>query len=230
MRIASRQQHVGNRGEKILLEAVDDKGERIRPLESAKILGIIFIKTLSWSSHLDIGKEALIPKLKKKLGALKFTSKYATYKAKLKLANGCIMSHIIYGIQICGLHSSTNIIRRVQSVQTNTLKWVTSSYNSSLTDLLKITKWLSLHQLSVYHAVILWWKVKKSNKPARLLQRTFKIQESEARLLLTEKIWSRKAEFYFRKVEPIIGGIVSISTVKTLLRQWIKFNIPIYAE
>ena len=87
-----------------------------------------------------------------------------------------------------------------------------------------------MHQLSIYHAVILWWKVQQSNKPARLLQRTFKIQESEARLLLREKIWSRKAEFYFRKVEPIISGIVRISTVKKLLRQWIKSNIPIYAE
>ena len=129
------------------------------------------------------------------------------------------MSHIIYGIQIWGLHSSNNVMWKVQSVQTNTLKWVTSNYNSSLTELLKITKWLSVHQLCIYHAVILWWKVQQSNKPARLLQRTLKIQESEARLLLTEKVWSRKAEFYFRKVEPIISGIVRIATVKKLLRQ-----------
>ena len=75
LRTASRQQHVGNKGERILL---DELGERIKPRDSAKILGIVFNKTLSWNNHLEIGKEALIPKLKKKLGALKFTSRYAS--------------------------------------------------------------------------------------------------------------------------------------------------------
>ena len=117
------------------------------------------------------------------------------------------MSHIVYGLQIWGLHSSQTIMRKVQSVQTNTLKWVTSKYNSSLTELLNTTKWLSVHLLTIYHAVLLWWKTTQSKKPVRLLQRTLRVQESEARLLLTENIWSRKAEYYFRKVEPILGGI-----------------------
>ena len=140
------------------------------------------------------------------------------------------MSHIIYGLQIWGLHSGQTIMRKVQSVQTNTLKWVTSKYNSSLTELLNTNKWLSVHQLTIYYALFLWWKTHHSKKPARLLQRTLRIQESEARLLLTERIWSRKAEYYFRKVEPILSGIACISTVKKLLRQWIKTNIPIYDE
>ena len=81
-----------------MLEAVDELGQRIKPFDNAKVLGIIFNKTLSWTNHLEVGKDALIPKLKKKLGALKFTSCKASYKAKIKLAHGCIMSNIIYGL------------------------------------------------------------------------------------------------------------------------------------
>ena len=46
-------------------------------------------------------------KLKRKLGALKFASKFSTYKTRLKLANGCIMSVITYGIQVWGIHCTT---------------------------------------------------------------------------------------------------------------------------
>ena len=31
-------------------------------------------------------------------------------------------------------------------------------------------------------------------------------QNTEARIQLTERIWSRKAEFYYRRVKYIIGG------------------------
>ena len=75
LRCASRQQHVGNRGDKILLEARDENGDKIKPSDSAKILGITFNKTLSWTNHLEVGKDSLVQKLKKRLGALKFTSK-----------------------------------------------------------------------------------------------------------------------------------------------------------
>ena len=100
LRTASRQQHVGNKGERILLEAVDDLGKRIKPKENAKVLGIIFSKTLTWADHLEIGKDAMIPKLNKKLGALKFTCKAASYDAKVNLSHGCIMSTITYGLQV----------------------------------------------------------------------------------------------------------------------------------
>ena len=230
LRCASRQQHVGNRGDKILLEARDENGDKIKPSDSAKILGITFNKTLSWTNHLEVGKDSLIQKLKKKLGALKFTSRYASYSAKMKLANGCIMSNIVYGLQIWGLHCSKTVLKKVQSVQTNTLKWITSKYNCSLRELLHETKWLSIYQLTIYHSIILWWKINNNLYPVRLLERMLVVQNTEARIQLTERIWSRKAEFHYRMVEPILGGNQKISTVKRLLKKWILNNIPIFEE
>ena len=96
LRTASRQQLVGNRTEGVVLEAKNENMENIRPLTSAKILGVRFSKSLTWKDFLEVGTEAIIPKLKKKLGALKFTCRKASYNAKLKLAHGCIMSQYVY--------------------------------------------------------------------------------------------------------------------------------------
>ena len=64
----------------------------------------------------------------------------------------------------------------------------------------------------------------------QLLERTFKVQETEARILLTERIWSRKSEYYYRMIEPLLNGNQRIATVKRILNGWIKSNIPIYEE
>ena len=125
----------------------------------------------------------------------------------------------VYGLQVWGIHCSKSVLRKVQGVQTNTLKWVTSNYTGGLKDLLVTTKWLSVYQLSIYHSVLLWWKVTKNKNPVRLLERTLKVQETEARILLTEKIWSRKSEYYFRMIEPLLNGNHWISTVKRTLSE-----------
>ena len=47
LRTASRQQHVGNKGERIMLKAKSEKGKNIIPTENATILGLIVSKNLT---------------------------------------------------------------------------------------------------------------------------------------------------------------------------------------
>ena len=79
------------------------------------------------------------------------------------------MSVIIYGIHMWELHIKPSIMRKVQSVQTNILKLLTGNYNGKLRELLDTTKWLSVHELAIYNLVLLYWKVKQSGKPDRLV-------------------------------------------------------------
>ena len=113
---------MGNKGEKILLKATDDKGKRIAPLDKAKVLRLTFKKNLTWSFHLEVGKDAIIMELKKKLGALKFSYRNASMNAKTRLAHRCIISVLLYGIQIWGLYCRPSLMHKAQSVQLNTLK------------------------------------------------------------------------------------------------------------
>ena len=227
LRTASRQQHVGNNGERVLLDAVDDKGDNIAPKESAKLLGVTLYKTLSWREYLEVGKSAMVPNLKRKLGALKFTSKFASRNAKIKLAHGVIMSKIIYAIQVWGLHCRPSVLRKVQTVQNNTMKWITGLYNASTKDLLINLDWMSVYQLSIYHSVLLQWKVWTRCKPERLIKRLNSIENTVARINLTERIWSRVSTRYYRSFENVCNSVYKISILKRILSEWIKSNVSI---
>ena len=100
----------------MLLDAKDENDVNISPKESAKILGITFNKALNWREYVEVGKNAMVPKLKRKLGALKFTSRKASRNAKIKLAHGCIMSNITYGLQVLVLHCSKSVLKKVQGI------------------------------------------------------------------------------------------------------------------
>ena len=140
------------------------------------------------------------------------------------------MSIITYGIQVWGLHCKRSVLKRVQSVQLNTLKWVTERYGGSLRQLLVETGWLSVYQLAIYHSVLLFWKVRRNGKPDRLLRRMKIAEETVARLLITERIWSRTAERFFRRIENKLSGVLRISEAKTILRNWIKSEVPLNEE
>ena len=92
------------------------------------------------------------------------------------------------------------------------------------------TKWLSVYQLAIYHSVLLFWKVKSNGKPDRLVRRLKTAEDTIARLQITERIWSRTAERFFRKVENQISGALNISEAKTIIRNLIKSNVPLHEE
>ena len=74
LRVTTRQQLAANKGEKISLSAVDKEGKHISPNSSAKILGLTIQSNLLWSQHLETGKDCIVSKCKKMLGALKFAA------------------------------------------------------------------------------------------------------------------------------------------------------------
>ena len=230
LRTVNGQQHVGNKQENIILEAQNDKGENIKPTNTAKILSITFNKSLIWRDYLETGKEVMVTNLKRKLSALKHVSKFSSYNTRVKLANGCIMSKIIYSIQVWGLYCRPSSLKKVQSVQYNTLKWVTGRYCDSLKVLLNTTGWMSVYQPAIYHSLVLCWKVITYKKLERLTRRIIKSMDSIARLQLTERTWSQSSERYYRLIEGELSGATKISEVKSILRRWIKTNIPICEE
>ena len=87
-----------------------------------------------------------------------------------------------------------------------------------------------MYQLVIYHSVLLFWKVRRNGKPDRLLRRMKIAEEMVARLLITERIWSRMAERFFRRVENKLSGVLRISEAKTILRNWIKSEVPLNEE
>ena len=81
---------------------------------------------------------------------MKFLGKWMTLKQRRNLADGLIMSQIIYRIQVWGNMVQKITIERIQTVQTLAMRWITggSIYKNSpdymsREDILKETDWLS---------------------------------------------------------------------------------------
>ena len=113
LRVISRQQLPANNGENIKLQAVDKDGKRISPTKSAKILGITVSNNFLSSQHLEVGKESIVSKCKRNIGALKFAVGGSSMAIKKRLAEARIMSRIVYGIQLWGAGSTDTVIRRI---------------------------------------------------------------------------------------------------------------------
>ena len=67
-------------------------------------------------------------------------------------------------------------------------------------------------------------------KTGRLVRRMKMAEDTEARLLITERVWSRTAERFFRKVEHLLEGVLRISEAKNILRKWVKTNVALSEE
>ena len=228
IRITTSQQLTANGQESLKLQAKNSKGENITPSKTAKILGITFQSNLNWSSHFEKSKEAIINKCKKKLGALKFVAKFASINSKKKLANGCIMSRLTYGIQVWGLNINKTPLKKIQRVQNITMCWVLSKpFWTKTSELLNEMNWLSIYQLACYHSILLLWKVNIHKAPLNNLKNIEMSRNMRGRLKKTRRIWSIRSLELFDELPLEIKQCQKISKFKKLLKKWIGTNIPI---
>ena len=138
------------------------------------------------------------------------------------------MSRLTYGIAIWGLNAAKTTINKVQIVQNLAMKWVTGiNLGISTKQLLDKLGWLSIYQLAIYHSVLLYWKIKNKKEPARTVELLHLSQNSNNRIELTGRIWSKVATTYFNKLDLNVQQLKKIGAFKTALKTWIKLNVPL---
>ena len=74
--------------------------EIIPPSTSDKLLGGTIGQNLKFTDHIQNSEESMIKLLNKRLGALKKVSKTASFKSRKMIANGLIMSKLVYLIPL----------------------------------------------------------------------------------------------------------------------------------
>ena len=228
IRTTTSQQLTKNRCEKIKLSTLDSKNKPIVPKNAVKLLGLVISSNLTWSQHLEIGKEAIFTQCKKRLGALKFVCKNASLHTKKRLANACIMSRLLYCITVWGVLGRKNIVKRAQVVQNLTMCWVLNKPRWTKTmELLESLEWLSIYQLTIYHTLLTIWNIFKYKTPARCLAALERGSEKQGRISLTDRIWSIKIQAIFWSMDEYLRKETIASKFKTGLKRWIKRNIPL---
>ena len=74
----------------------------IKATEKEKLLGGLLHQSLKWNTHIRDDKESLISQLTSRLNGLKRMSVNASFGTKLMVANGIVMSKLVYLITLWG--------------------------------------------------------------------------------------------------------------------------------
>ena len=101
--------------------------ETIQPIKSEKLLGIHIHENMKWSEYVQDNDQSLIKQLTSRLSALKITSRLASFKVRLMVANGIFCSKLIYGIALWG-GCELGLLGSLQIIQNKAARFVTRRY------------------------------------------------------------------------------------------------------
>ena len=74
----------------------------IKPTESEKLLGCNLHQSMQWNHRLRDSSKSVIRQLTSRINGLKKISKNATFNTRLMVANGAVMSRLVYMISVWG--------------------------------------------------------------------------------------------------------------------------------
>ena len=155
------QKHCKIGGAPPTLQVIDDRGEpkTIVAGKVCRLLGGHFGNDLSWKQQIESGGKALLPSICKKIGALKHISCNIPTKGRKLLAEGIILSKIIYLIPLWG-GAPKKYIKKIQVLLNKTARVVTKAGKlTSTKKLMDETGWLYASEMVIYHSLIVTWKI-----------------------------------------------------------------------
>lgn len=212
-------------------------GHTIYPTVTEKLLGGQLHQSLTWNFHLRDHKGSLTKQLTSRINGLKRVCANGSFKTKLKVANGLVISKLTYLITLWG--GAQDYLLSALQVQQLTAARAVCGFGSrfwSKKKLLDKVRWLSVRQLAFYHTVLQVHKTIITRKPKNLFKSissnypyrtrsaaTGLIRENEN---FKQQSFKHRARQSYNRV-PVDVRTGSMETVKRKLKLWVKSNIPI---
>ena len=218
---------------------LDTGNEIIKPEEHDRMLGCQIKCDFKWGEHLQNNESSLRRQITSRINALQKISFTASFKTRKMVANGVIISRIIYAVQLWG-GTSDYLLNMLQVLQNRAARIVTKrSVYTSQDELLKQCGWLNVHQLVAYHDLVLVYKVLREKKPVALhrsLSKSFSYRTRAAAtgaLLdnfrstkdITKSSFLIRATKLWNKLPPEVRVARSLLGFKSMLRDWIQKNV-----
>ena len=156
------------------------------------------------------------------------------------IANGIVISRIIYVIQLWG-GTKDYLLKMLQVLQNKAARFVTKcDIFTSQKKLLLQCGWLSVKQLVEYHSLVLVFKTKVEQKPVFLhqtLSRSFNYRTRAASTgsivlnkptsgEISRDAFITKSTRMWNSLPPQIKQAESLQKFKWKLKSWIKENVP----
>ena len=147
---------------------LDTQDEIIEASRSEKLLGGIMAQNMKFKEHIQDDENSMIKVLNNRLNALKKVGKVANFKSRKMIANGIIISRLIYLIPLWS-GCEKYLIKSLQVIQNKAARVVTKcGKRTPVKEMLKQCGWLSVSQLGVYHSLVLLFKILQTKSPRYL--------------------------------------------------------------
>ena len=225
--------------------------EIVPEVEFEKLLGITISNDLKWENHIVCKDPAgLLGRLAKRVGMLKRVSSLVHYRKLLPIIHGIFMSTLVYGISVYG-GTTKKMTACLQVLQNKTARLYTRlpKMGTSISKLLGQADFLSVHQLSVYHSLVQYWKIRKFKSPEYLYERILNIDQNRNQnytridrvakqknrenqnsfdlVIMKNSFVCRTKTYWVQLPQNIKNECQSIKSLKTAVKKWVKKNIPI---
>ena len=221
---------------------LDTGSEKIEPRSEERLLGITVSNDLKWSRHIRDGKKSLISILTSRINALNKVASYSSFKNRKMIANGVVMSHITYLIQLYG-GCSEYLLSALQVLQNRAARVVTKlDWYTPTETLLLQCGWLSIRQMIQYHSILLLFKTKMSRKPVYMYSQISHTFQKDTRLSTmggikdirrfkstraNQSFLPRTIKYWNENLPSEIRRETKIDIFKKKLRSWIKTDVKI---
>ena len=213
--------------------------ETILPQNHERLLGCEISSNFKWNEHIKDNELSLHRQLTSRINALQKISYAASFSTRKMIANGIVISRIIYAIQLWG-GANDYLLKILQVLQNRAARFVTrlDIYTSQRVLLLQCG-WMSVKQLAAYHSLVLVYKTKTEQKPvflAESLSKPFQIRTraaSTGALVDNLKTTSEISKLSFISIStklwntlpPQIRQAGNLQKFKFQLKVWVKVNV-----
>ena len=220
-------------GEEPSLEVEKEPGVKkiIKDAKEIRILGANLKKNMTWQAHLESTNKGLLPELRKQLGILSRMGNILPQKTKLTLANGFLMSKVVYLIPLWGW-STENFIKKTQRILNKTARWITRKpRKTKIIELMIECKWLTINEMTRQHSLIQAWKINWMRKPETMaekisLDENMFMKTKIPRLQFTSQAFRWKTVQEWNKLPETLRKNNSLPRFKTELKRHIIASRP----
>ena len=210
-----------------------------------RLLGVHIQQNMKWTEYIRDNRNSLLYGLSQRISGLKMISRYASFKARLTVANGIFRSKLIFMMPLWA-GCSKYLIDALQVSQNKAARIVTRhDINISVQQILRECGWRSVRQEMVYHTVLTVHKTIIQKQPRYLYNKltadgtypysTRKASKSTIRqsrsyrtnLEVCRQSFRWRGARLYEEVPSEIRKIEQMGRFKKALDTWIRSNIAV---
>ena len=203
-------------------KVITDKGDM-------RILGANLEQNMGWMSHLERGKKATLPAVRKLFGTIQQIGRMLPRGSKKLLIEGLLISKMSYVISQWG-GAPSNQIRLAQRLQNKCARWVTGCGSKiRITSLLEEVGWMSIREMAEQHSLVQMWKVLHLNKPTMIREKIevdqdMMIEIAQPRLEFTLQSFIWRTSLQWNNLPQNMRELDKISAFKIRLKVWMRWR------